>query len=81
MVAASKDEAERAARAALAPEEESDKGVPPLPKATSQADVPGDTTPLARLRCKVCETIIPIFTEERPLQIVCPNCGKGGVLK
>jgi DNA repair exonuclease SbcCD ATPase subunit len=37
--------------------------------------------PLARLRCKVCSTIIPIHTEARPLDIVCPSCGKEGILK
>ena len=43
-------------------------------------DVP-DTKPLARLKCKVCSTIIPIYTEERPLDITCPSCGKEGILK
>jgi hypothetical protein len=37
--------------------------------------------PLARLRCKVCSTVIPIYTGERPLEIICPNCGKEGILK
>jgi chromosome segregation ATPase len=37
--------------------------------------------PLARLKCKACSTIIPIYTEERPLEIVCPDCGKKGILK
>ena len=37
--------------------------------------------PLARLRCKVCRTVIPIYTEERPLDIACPSCGKEGILK
>lgn len=37
--------------------------------------------PLARLKCKACETVIPIFTDERPLEIVCPDCGKHGILK
>jgi len=36
---------------------------------------------LARLKCKGCSTVIPIFTEERPLEIVCPYCGKQGILK
>jgi chromosome segregation ATPase len=37
--------------------------------------------PIARLRCKVCRTVIPIYTEERPLDIACPSCGKEGILK
>ena len=36
---------------------------------------------LARLKCKACGTVIPIHTEERPLEIVCPECGKKGILK
>jgi chromosome segregation ATPase len=42
---------------------------------------PGEPKPLARLKCKACETIIPIYTDERPLEIVCPDCGKKGILK
>ncbi|UCC92960.1 MAG: hypothetical protein JSW25_09915 [Thermoplasmata archaeon] len=37
--------------------------------------------PLARLKCKTCETIIPIYTAERPLEFTCPDCGKKGILK
>jgi chromosome segregation ATPase len=37
--------------------------------------------PLARLKCKACDTVIPIYTEERPLEIICPDCGKKGILK
>jgi hypothetical protein len=40
-----------------------------------------DLKPLARLKCKACETVIPIYTDERPLEIVCPECGKRGILK
>jgi hypothetical protein len=36
---------------------------------------------LARLRCKACETVIPIYTKERPIEIICPSCGREGVLK
>ncbi len=39
------------------------------------------TKPIARLKCKGCETVIPIYTEDRPLEIVCPKCGKKGILK
>jgi hypothetical protein len=41
----------------------------------------GELKPLARLKCKACSTVIPIYTEERPLEIVCPDCGKKGILK
>jgi chromosome segregation ATPase len=45
-------------------------------------DAPGeDPKPLARLKCKTCETVIPIYTAERPLEFVCPDCGKKGILK
>jgi len=41
----------------------------------------GERKVLARLKCKGCSTVIPIYTEERPLEIVCPYCGKHGILK
>jgi chromosome segregation ATPase len=49
---------------------------------TAEVDGPtDDRKPLARLKCKACETVIPIFTDERPLEIICPECGKQGILK
>jgi len=37
--------------------------------------------PVARLRCRVCGTVIPIYTHERPVQVACPKCGKVGNVK
>jgi DNA-directed RNA polymerase subunit RPC12/RpoP len=39
-----------------------------------------DAKPLKKIRCTSCKAIIPIFTEERPLDIQCPSCGKRGRL-
>jgi chromosome segregation ATPase len=50
--------------------------------ASGEAPPPGEERrPLARLKCKTCETIIPIYSAERPLEFVCPDCGKKGILK
>lgn len=73
--------ASRAAEfAALSKEEEEEvrKAEAAAKKDGTEADV---RKPLARLKCKVCNTIIPIYTNERPLEIECPGCGKGGILK
>ena len=45
------------------------------------AEVGEERKVLARLKCKACETVIPIYTDKRPLEIVCPECGKHGILK
>jgi hypothetical protein len=47
----------------------------------SEAAPEDERKPLARLKCKACETVIPIYTDERPLKILCPDCGKQGILK
>ncbi len=44
------------------------------------AEAPG-RSPLARVRCRVCGTVIPIYTHERPIQVICPSCGKAGEVK
>jgi len=42
---------------------------------------PQGRAPVARLRCRVCGTVIPIYTHERPVQVACPKCGKVGNVK
>jgi hypothetical protein len=37
--------------------------------------------PLAQVRCNQCSDIIPIYSEERPLKIQCPTCGKLGMIR
>ncbi len=64
--------------AALSKEEEAEEAK----KAAAMGETePTGRKPLARLRCKVCSTVIPIYTNDRPLEIECPGCGKGGILK
>ena len=56
---------------------------PPAPAAPSTATVVEATrrAPLARVRCRVCGTVIPIYTRERPIQVICPSCGKAGEVR
>jgi len=75
MVAQSRRETEEAEKAAS--EAVSGDGA----DGPEDGSVEDDRKPLARLKCKACETVIPIFTEERPLEIMCPDCGKKGILK
>ncbi len=35
---------------------------------------------LGYVPCPACDTQIPIMTEDRPVKIKCPNCGKKGKL-
>jgi hypothetical protein len=42
--------------------------------------VPPEAKPLKKIRCTSCKAIIPIYTEQRPLDIQCPSCGKKGRL-
>jgi phage FluMu protein Com len=37
--------------------------------------------PIKTVRCSKCGSTIPIFTEDRPLQITCPGCKFSGTLK
>ena len=60
---------------------------PPPAKAPSTATIlvadldSQGRAPVARLRCRVCGTVIPIYTHERPVQVACPKCGKVGNVK
>jgi rubrerythrin len=75
--------ASRAAQfAALSREEEEEEEMKDEAAAKKGGAVgAGESKPLARLRCKVCGTVIPIYTNDRPLEIECPGCGRGGILK
>ena len=37
--------------------------------------------PLKRVKCTKCGETIPIFTMDRPLELVCPKCGFRGMLR
>lgn len=37
--------------------------------------------PLKRVKCTKCGETIPVFTEDRPLELVCPKCGFKGMLR
>jgi DNA-directed RNA polymerase subunit RPC12/RpoP len=39
------------------------------------------TEPLKNVRCTKCGETIPIYTEDRPLELVCPKCGFKGMLR
>jgi chromosome segregation ATPase len=66
--------AEKAAEMAAKTQDVFVPGPPPAPT----VEVTEARKPLARLRCRMCGTVIPIFTEDRPLKVVCPKCGKAG---
>jgi phage FluMu protein Com len=36
--------------------------------------------PLGQIRCKTCNTLIPLYSLEKPIHIECPGCGKTGVI-
>lgn len=37
--------------------------------------------PIKEINCPRCKGKVPIYTDERPLDIECPSCGKKGTLK
>ena len=37
--------------------------------------------PVKRVKCTKCGETIPIYTEDRPLELVCPKCGFRGMLR
>jgi ribosomal protein S27E len=37
--------------------------------------------PLAQVKCNGCSHVIPIFSNERPLKVQCPSCGKLGMIR
>jgi hypothetical protein len=52
---------------------------PPPPQ--KQSLLSGPVDPLKRVKCTRCGELIPINTEERPIQLICPKCGFSGTLK
>jgi len=52
-----------------------------MPKPRAPAEGSGDMTPVGRVRCSQCKTVIPLYSRKRPLEIKCTNCGKVGVLR
>ena len=36
--------------------------------------------PLGHIRCQTCGTVIPIYSVERPIAILCPGCGRKGLI-
>ncbi len=55
---------------------------PPLAVAPAPAPAPADApAPSSRVRCSACKSIVPVYTNERPTPIECPNCGKQGMVR
>ena len=52
----------------------------PAPKPVVAPPRPVEQKPLKKIRCTSCKAIIPIYTEQRLLDIQCPSCGKKGRL-
>ena len=56
--------------------------LPPPPKAAARPKAaPPPKVPLKTLTCSGCRGKVPIYTNQRPLKITCPSCGKSGTLK
>lgn len=53
---------------------------PPVPPPIPPPEGPSKT-PLKNVKCTKCGETIPIFTEDRPLELVCPKCGFKGMLR
>ncbi len=54
--------------------------IAPPPKPVMAPLRPPEAKVLKKIRCTSCKAIIPIYTEQRPLDIQCPSCGKKGRL-
>ena len=58
---------------------------PGVPGQQAPAPVPpsggAPKEPLKRVKCTKCGETIPIFTMDRPLELVCPRCGFKGMLR
>jgi len=48
------------------------------PAAPAQAQ-PG--APLKKIKCSACGAVIPVYSNERPLRVTCPLCGRQGTLR
>ena len=65
---------------AWAPEPVAPAAVAPAPMAPASAPA-GTPEPFSRVRCSACKSIVPVYTNERPTPIECPNCGKQGMVR
>ena len=54
--------------------------IAPPPKPVVTPPTPPEAKALKKIRCTSCKAIIPIYTEQRPLDIQCPSCQKKGRL-
>lgn len=50
--------------------------VPPAVPAPAQQGAP-----LKKIKCSACGAVIPIYSNERPLRVTCPLCGRQGTLR
>jgi hypothetical protein len=51
------------------------------PEPRSPTDAGPEMTPVGKVRCSQCKTVIPLYSKKRPIEIKCTNCGKVGVLR
>jgi len=54
---------------------------PPVVEEKPPEPMREERKPLKKIRCSNCKTIIPIYTDKRPIKVTCPNCGRSGVLR
>ena len=50
-----------------------------VPKPSAAPVQPG--TPLKKIKCSACGNVIPIYSNDRPLRVTCPLCGRQGTLR
>ncbi len=54
----------------------------PVQRAAAPAPVAQEArAPLKKIKCSACGAVIPIYTNERPLRVTCPLCGRQGTLR
>jgi hypothetical protein len=54
----------------------------PIQRAAAPAPPVQDArAPLKKIKCSACGAVIPIYTNERPLRVTCPLCGRQGTLR
>jgi DNA-directed RNA polymerase subunit RPC12/RpoP len=47
----------------------------------TQSLLSGPVEPARKVKCTRCGELIPITTDERPIQLICPRCGFSGMLR
>jgi hypothetical protein len=55
---------------------EESSGPPPIPPPEEPSKVP-----VKKVKCTRCGELIPVYTEDRPLELLCPKCGFKGTLR